>query len=95
MGVYELLKHDKLKKEIFNAHARQTDARSRANSLSSCVSQLPASVAYQGFQFYSVENADSWGPPPQSKKEKGFRDVARRSMDTPITPLNCSISSLP
>jgi len=35
VGVYELLKHDKLKKEIFNAHAKQESSRSRANSFAS------------------------------------------------------------
>jgi hypothetical protein len=47
VGAYELLKHDKLKKEIFNTHTKHDNgSRSRANSISSCVSQLPASVAY-------------------------------------------------
>lgn len=47
VGAYELLKHDKLKKEIFNSHAKhEPNSRSRANSISSVVSQLPASVAY-------------------------------------------------
>jgi hypothetical protein len=63
VGAYELLKHDKLKKEIFNSHAKPQDKaiefRARANSVSSCVSQLPASIAYQGIQFYSIENAES------------------------------------
>jgi hypothetical protein len=67
VGAYELLKHDKLKREIFNTHTKQQDKggdyRSRANSVSSGISQLPATVAYQGIQFYSIENAESRSGP--------------------------------
>lgn len=39
VGAYELLKHDKLKKEIFNTYNKQEhNPRSRANSISSVVS---------------------------------------------------------
>lgn len=97
VGAYELLQHDKLKKEIFNSHTKQgapdKGGRSRANSSSSIVSQLPASVAYSGQQFYSVEKAESRISPTQltTKLVANYHSSHRKSLEG---TLNQSMTSL-